>query len=287
MKGITEYQNEKNGFYVIQLHYSCDPERDPDTPEGKAWIAREKQKYDTEADWRKEQEIDWGALSGELVYPTFGEHNIIEPFEPPKHWTRYRCIDPGLRVPCAVLWCAVDPEGNHYYYLEHYVKEKTIDWHCKRIKEYELWDIPEQKENIHKKLIDPASFARSPIDKRTLAGEFASFGIICDPANNDKFKGIQRIRRLLKPDKKTGLPRIFICRHLVNLINEMKEYRYPELTAIVAERKDESEDPKKKNDHLLDCMRYIENANPQYIKIIKRKHKREDLHSWDGMSTGY
>lgn len=74
IKGIKTWKNTKNKFTVVALHYTADPEKDPDR-EGKEWYDKEKSGT-PKATWDKEYEIDFSTKSGKLVYgPDFCDFN--------------------------------------------------------------------------------------------------------------------------------------------------------------------------------------------------------------------
>jgi len=56
-------------------------------------------------------------LSG-LVYKEFGALHRIPAFKIPKDWTRYMVQDFHQREDCALVWYAVDPKGQLYFYDE-------------------------------------------------------------------------------------------------------------------------------------------------------------------------
>ena len=64
------------GIKVIRIHYSADPEKDPDTERGAKWLKTELQGYRGKTDprWRKEMEIDFEAHGGQLLFPYLLEH---------------------------------------------------------------------------------------------------------------------------------------------------------------------------------------------------------------------
>jgi hypothetical protein len=61
----------ENGCLVVPVHWSHDPAKDAE------WAATERLKLTragwTEADWNREMELDFGALSGAVAYPAFNE----------------------------------------------------------------------------------------------------------------------------------------------------------------------------------------------------------------------
>lgn len=263
---------------MIQVHYTADPEKDPSTPEGTKWYENARRGM-PEAFWRKEYEIDWFALSGELVYPQFRQDlHIIQPFPIPSDWPRYMAIDPGLRNPTAGLWVAVDPDDTLYVYDEYYVSEKIIKEHAEAILRRE------QGQKIYLRLIDPSSSGRNFITKTSNRDEYARYGIHCVPARNDLQIGMDRVAKLLTPGEKTGAPGIFFFSTLTHTLEEIRNYRWQEIYG--SRQNDPPEKPVKRSDHLMDCLRYIAMAEPVYIMPEQEKPKHEP-YRWDGMTTGY
>lgn len=50
---------------------------------------------------------DWDVLAGQFFREFSRAKHVIEPFELPSWWRRFRSIDWGYNDPCAVLWHAV------------------------------------------------------------------------------------------------------------------------------------------------------------------------------------
>jgi hypothetical protein len=72
------------------------------------------------------KEGDWNVIAG-AFFPEFGLRHILEPFEIPKHWARFRSMDWGSARPFAVNWWAVSdgeipdvPRGAIINYREWY-----------------------------------------------------------------------------------------------------------------------------------------------------------------------
>lgn len=199
-----------------------------------------------------------------LIYKEFNP--MVHICEPPRignNWMRYFAIDPHPRTPTACLWLAVDPLGNHWIYDELWLKDMDVEQiaHCIHAQEGEL---PPRL-----RFIDPA------MDKdNELAGgfnirkELARYGIFCQRANNDTDLGKSRIRMALKPKYVhkfgTEVPQLRVSRKCPQTIYEFQHYIWGE-----RKRKDtgmsEKNQAKKANDHFMDCLRYIYNADPKYI----------------------
>lgn len=139
MEGLRVWHNAGNGFLVIETHYTADPARRGD------WKYRASPKYGGLSSWRwrKEQEIDWHARAGKLVFDNFDLdlHELTVAFEPPPHWPRWILVDPGWTNPTSVVWVAVDvdsdpsPAGYRpvHVYREFYERRrgaKDVAWYA-------------------------------------------------------------------------------------------------------------------------------------------------------------
>ena len=56
---------------------------------------------------------NWDIFDGQYFKNFDRTIHVIEPFEIPKEWTRYRAIDYGLDM-LACYWIAIDTKGNEY-----------------------------------------------------------------------------------------------------------------------------------------------------------------------------
>ena len=63
---------------------------------------------------------DWGIEFGQYYGMWRDSLHVVKPFEVPKDWVRFRAMDFGQAKPYAVLWFAVDFDGNMYAYRELY-----------------------------------------------------------------------------------------------------------------------------------------------------------------------
>lgn len=130
-QGIRSWRNAGNGFLVVEIHYTADPNRRGD------WKAKAAPKYGGPKSWRwrKEQEIDWTAKSGHLIFLNWddGVHIPHLAFDPPEHWPRWLLIDPGWTNPTSMIWIAVDTDTPHnewgyqpvHVYREFYERRRS------------------------------------------------------------------------------------------------------------------------------------------------------------------
>ena len=202
-------------------------------------------------------------LSG-LIYKEFvAETHVVEPPEIKDHWTKYMAIDPHERTPTAVLWVAVDEKDTHYVYDELWLRDMDI----KQISQAILAQEGVQPAQI--RLIDPHA------DKdNVVAGgfnvrkELMKYGVFTQRANSDPMLGKARIRQALttrySPILKRNIPKMYVSSYCSQTIYEFQHYIWDEYRRN-AEDYDKKEVAKKKNDHFMDCLRYIFNYGPRYI----------------------
>jgi phage terminase large subunit len=203
-----------------------------------------------------------------LVYPEFEQEvHVIEPFTIPKDWQDQISIDPGLNNPLSAHWYAVDYDGNVYVVAEHFLAGKDVEYHSneiRRISDSLGWHR-DGRGRLHA-LIDPAGGQKTLSSPKSVIELFYENGIVASPrVNKDIFSGIQRVKSYLKV--RDGKPKLFIFPCCVNLIRELKTYRWGE-----------GEKPEKKDDHALDELRYYimtkpENLPPKPVKTEIQKDK--------------
>lgn len=187
-----------------------------------------------------------------LVYPEFDENaHVIEPFPVPKEWQDVVSIDPGLNNPLAANWYCVDYDGNVYVVAEHFEAERDVRYHAAKIRE--ISDALGWKRDGRGRieaLIDSAANQKTLASVKSVTELFTEENVAVNPnVNKDLFSGIQRVKSYLAPA--SGKPKLYIFRNCVNLIRELKNYRYKE-----------GETPRKTDDHALDELRYYLMTKP-------------------------
>lgn len=115
--GLT-YRIVDDSIPVLRVHYSAHPQRRPGTEEGEHWKKITARRYPGGVDsprWRKEQEIDYYALSGQKLIPYWEEWQqagkvVINPFDPVEY-DLYASFDYGYRNPSCYLVHGIDRDG--------------------------------------------------------------------------------------------------------------------------------------------------------------------------------
>ena len=169
-------------------------------------------------------------LGAGTVYPFSDEDITCDPFKIPEHYNRWFAMDVGWNK-TAGLWFASDPDSETIYaYSEYYAGQSEPSTHAFNVRTKGAW-IPG--------VIDPASRGRSQRDGEQLYQLYLDLGLNISPAKNAVESGIYAVYQLFA----AGKLKIFsTCQYL---LRERRLYRRTERGDIV-----------KKDDHLMDCLRY-------------------------------
>jgi len=129
-KGITTGISSE-GIRMVRIHYSADPDKDPDTPQGATWLTTEFQGYQGKTDprWLKEMEIDFDAHGGQLLFPyllQYQDQIFIQPYEV-QGLRLIAGLDYGTRNPSAFELLAQDGDDNIQIIWEYYEPPKKHD----------------------------------------------------------------------------------------------------------------------------------------------------------------
>jgi PBSX family phage terminase large subunit len=220
--------------------------------------------------WSKERiERDlngnWDSFSGQIYDELQRSIHVIPPFDIPKEWTRFMAADHGFRNPACFGWWAVDYDGNLYLRKSLYKSGWIIKELCKG-KGAEPGIIQmnngERQQGIW---IDPSIRANRGKDSdwQTYL-EHLPKDLPLIMANNEVEAGIDRVKQHLKLDER-GKPRIYFFDVPENreVIEEMFQYRWDELTPGQEMAKNAKEAPVKKDDHGPDMVRYAVMSRPE------------------------
>lgn len=212
------------------------------------------------------------------VYTEFDENvHVIEPFAVPEEWQDTLSIDPGLRNPLSCHWYAVDYDGNVYVIAEHYAQGLDVAAHSEKIREIsdKIGWRRDFGGNINA-LIDSAANQKTLAYSKSVAELFYENGInVNTNVNKDLFSGINRVKGYFKSR------RLFIFKNCVNLIREIKGYRWGD-----------GDTPVKKDDHALDELRYYimtkpYNEKPKTVLTEVQKDKMKLIKKLKRGGEGY
>lgn len=148
---------------------------------------------------------DWNIFEGQYFTEFSAKEHIVEPFEIPSGWRKYRTLDYGLDR-LAVLWIAVAPDGTAYVYREYCESNLPIsaaaEAICKRTP---------VGEDIYATLAPPDLWARSQETGKTKAGLFSEYGVNFTKTSNNRESGWLALKELLSTARGVPRLRIFNC----------------------------------------------------------------------------
>lgn len=162
---------------------------------------------------------DFGVFAGQ-AFPQFNTSlHVVQPFDIPDNWYRWRGIDEGYSAPWCCLWAARDPNTRRIYvYREAYAKQLTVRQQAERIKE-----MTGESEYIGMTYADPAMWSPKNMDGviSSSADEYMRNGVPLTKGDNKRIAGKQKIDNLLalRPD---GLPGLLIFSPVAHLVEQLE-----------------------------------------------------------------
>lgn len=202
-------------------------------------------------------------MAGRILFAYDESVHVIEPFDLPSYWQRFRAIDPGYgQDPAACLWGATDEHGNLFLTEEFYETGKVIREQCGIILAKSVGTTTEWT------VIDPSAARRNDETGKSQIDLYAEYGVPCEPADNRLDSGLAAVQDMLRPDEShlhpftaaCPAPKIYVFRPLGRLRDELLSYRW--------------ENGKRKGpDHLIDCLRYMVQRRPKPSYLRDRRQK--------------
>ena len=197
-----------------------------------------------------------------LVYGEFDRHQHVVPSaEIPDNATIIGAIDPGTRHMAAVVWAFLTPDDDLTVFEELAMKEGTVADVCRAIRFVEA----KRKMRPRVYIIDPAARNIMHQTGRSDQMEYVDHGIVTILGQNAVTAGINRIKERLQGQPGEE-PRLHVQAHCTSLIEEFRRYRWAS-----PPRRSEHEAKEvvvKKDDHLLDALRYL---------VMSRPHRPEPV----------
>jgi hypothetical protein len=203
-----------------------------------------------------------------MIWSEYSRDVHVYPHHPlPYTWKRLEALDHGRRNPTAYLQGAIDEDGNVWVHDEYY-SPGLIKQHSIAIK-----TLRGSHRGFASIKADPSVFVKG-FNDRSVADEYLAEGIHLTPASNAVSAGLTRVSQYLtrRPDQPfphhhplggtlgrdaAGAPRLFISDKCVNLLREITDYVWKDLSPTQEEQRDQPEEPRKKNDHACDALRYL------------------------------
>ena len=256
IRGIETRQN-KNKAFVVRVHYTADPDKDPER-DGKEWfeehISRDPKTGLPDARWEQEMEINADACKGRRAYDHFLKElyprgNLFDEITLNQiygtHgrtsrdllWNQEKCFTldtagGGANSLHGALWSAVDKEKKFIFvYDEYYEDDSIVREHANRIIEREKNVYP-----IKTRIIDTAAYSKEAVSGTSAGEEYEKY-LRCRfrKATKNREDGMSRVNEYFE-DK-------------ILLIHKDLYYFFWEIERYLKDVK--------RDDHLMDCVRYL------------------------------
>jgi len=207
LRGVKFWENPKNKFGVIQIHYTADPDKDPETEKGKAWYDQVRPGMPEEG-WLREMEISWATMEGAPVYAEVKPEQVDLDLDWDSRWVIYRGWDLGYHHP-AVHFSCVNSETDQWLWLNEFIEVDT------ELRKFGLHVIDFTHAVFPNAMIrdflpHDAFFVKdvsTEKEERTAKAILENVGIFPEFTRSDLMSGINLIRRkmLMRQDGKFGM----------------------------------------------------------------------------------
>lgn len=190
-------------------------------------------------------EGDWEVFAGRAFPGWRRDVHVVQPFQLPEWWPKWRCVDWGFAAPFCCLWLARDVDRDRVFvYREAYASGLTDVQQAQLIRQ--LTPIEEQ---ITITYADPSMWAVKAVEHvvRSSADVYMEHGVWLQKGDNDRISGKRKVDGLLtlRPD---GLPGLQVFETVTNLIRVIPSLARDKLNPEDVDTKQE--------DHPFDALKY-------------------------------
>tara|TARA_R110000824_G_scaffold90610_2_gene221213 strand:+ start:439 stop:1854 length:1416 start_codon:yes stop_codon:yes gene_type:complete len=190
-------------------------------------------------------EGDWDINEG-AAFPEFNRKvHVVEPFDIPSSWVKFRACDYGYGSYSGVVWIAISPAEQLIVYREMYVSKVIATDLADMILE------AEQEEKIRYGVLDSSLWHNRGDTGPSLAEQMIMKGCRWRPSDRSKgsrVSGKNELHRRLQVDEFTEEPRLVFFENCKNLISQ--------LPALPLDKNNPEDVNTNAEDHLYDALRY-------------------------------
>lgn len=213
--------------------------------------------------WR---EGDWDSYEG-MGFPHWNHKaHIVDPFDYPEWWIKWRAVDWGLHAPFVCLWFVKDPDIGRIYVVDEVYQDQLTDKQQAEI----IFNRKGPEWNGVTTYADPASYWERKSDKDgefyTSADVYRAHGVMLTKADNNRTQGYRRYNNLLTnlPDGQPGIQYFDgLCRNSIRTIADLP-----------ADPNNKEDVDTKGDDHCYDASRY---GTTNHQRKKKKEPVREEL----------
>lgn len=218
---------------------------------------------------------EWGVAEGQFYTQWRSDKHVVKPFKIPKTWIKFRAMDWGSYHPYAVLWFAVDFDGNLYCYRELYGwggKPNVGTGETAAEVGARICDIETKDEDVSYGVLDNACWAKTGVTGPTIAEELnnvlfehelVTFGK-CSKGRAEMANAFKQ--RLIGAEQGDGSykPAIYFFSTCVNTIRTIPQLAHDKHNPEVYDTNGE--------DHIADTIGYACLSRPWKPEKIEKKH---------------
>ena len=215
---------------------------------------------------------DWDIKEG-AAFTEFNRHqHVVEPFDVPKNWRKFRACDYGYGSYSAVLWFTIAPDEQLIVYRELYVSKVLATDLADMVLDLEVDDG-----NIKYGVLDSSLWHKRGDTGPSLAEQMIMKGCRWRPSDRSKgsrVSGKNELHRRLQVDEYTGEARLVFFDNCVNTISQ--------IPAIPLDKNNPEDVDTKAEDHLYDALRYGIKSRPRFnifdfdVPINQRQYEPAD-----------
>ena len=199
-------------------------------------------------------EGDWDIKEGAAFTEFNRDIHVVEPFNIPHNWVKFRACDYGYGSYSAVLWFAVSPSEQLIVYRELYVSKVLATDLADMINELEAQDG-----GMRYGVLDSSLWHKRGDTGPSLAEQMIMRGCRFRPSDRSKgsrVSGKNEIHRRLQVDEYTEEPRIVFFNSCTNTVSQ--------LPSIPLDKKNPEDVDTRAEDHLYDALRYGIMSRPRF-----------------------
>ena len=203
-------------------------------------------------------EGDWSAFENSS-FPEFNKTtHVVDPFEIPRGWSRFRSADWGYSSNACCLWFAIDWDNNLWVYRELYTKKITADEFAKKVLE------AEQGEFMRYGVLDSSTWAKRGDVGPSIAETMIQEGCKWRPSDRSpksRINGKLEIHKRLKVHEKDNEPTLKVFSNCINLIRT--------LPLLPLDKNNPEDVDTDAEDHAYDALRYGCMSRPMHPSVMK------------------
>jgi hypothetical protein len=283
------------------------------------WVVEPLERQDDKA--RREGEARffgrWHESSGLVIDEWDSSKHVIEPFDIPSHWSRFRAVDHGNQHPAACLWGAMSPAGDLFLYRDWLRTGRVVSQICSDIIEesgntrrkignyrnpkndalYDRWEEIQSNEAYQWTVFDARAFSSSSGESHIpLSKLYALNGLkVKQGSGKDSDHYVPILKQWFALDTtkehfvtgELGAPRVYVFNTCQDFIRTIKRWVWVERKTKSTDRI-AKESPTKVDDDLCDCMKLMIQANPRYRGNPKMSDKKfyKDIYDFEEPNIG-